>query len=161
MTRRPYWIAAAVALWGLVVLAKAMDLAQFDQHAGIGPGFLPSAVGAGLLLLAALLALQIARGVRFEEQEAEDVVVDAAGAHVVSHRALALAAAACLLPVLAMKPLGFVLTCTGCFVLVAAAFRSQRHGLNLLIGLGFSLVCWAAFRKLGVQLGGLFPIAGV
>ena len=60
-----------------------------------------------------------------------------------------------------MKPLGFVLTCTGCFVLVAAAFRSQRHGLNLLIGLCFSLVCWAAFRKLGVQLGGLFPIAGV
>ena len=62
---------------------------------------------------------------------------------------------------LTMKHLGFVVTCTGCFVLVAAAFRSRSHLKNAVIGLVFSLVCWWLFRKLGVQLGGLLPIAGV
>ena len=39
--------------------------------------------------------------------------------------ALCLAAAACALPMLTMKPFGFVVTCTGCFVLVIQPFRFQ------------------------------------
>mgnify|MGYP001601734591 FL=1 len=85
-----------------------------------------------------LLALQIYRGVPFEEQDAEDVSED----HAVNYTALCLAAAACALPMLTMKPLGFVITCTGCFVLVAAAFKSRRWHLDLVLGLGFSLLCW-------------------
>ena len=55
------------------MLWKAAELPQFDQYAGIGPGMFPTIVGAVLVLLGLLLALQIHRGVRFEEQEAEDV----------------------------------------------------------------------------------------
>ena len=157
MTERPYWLAAGTAGWGAIVLLKAAELPQFDQHAYIGPGFMPSAVGAGLVLLGLILALQIRRGVPFEEQGAEDVNDD----HTISYRALGLAAAACALPMLAMKGLGFVLTCTGCFVLIAAAFKSRRWLLNAALGLGFSLACWWLFRKLGVQLGGLLPLLEV
>ncbi len=156
-TERPWWLAAGTVGWGAIVLAKAAELPQFDQHAGIGPGFLPSAIGLGLVVLGLILAWQIHRGVPFEEQGAEDVN----DGHVVSYRALGLAAAASALPMLTMKPLGFVLTCTGCFVLVAAAFKSRRWALNAVIGFAFSLLCWWLFRKLGVQLGGLLPIAGV
>lgn len=156
MTERPYWIAAGTMGWGAIVLYKAAELPQFDQHAYVGPGFLPSAIGAVLVLLGLMLTLQIRRGVSFEEQGAEDVNDD----HSVSWKALGLAAAACALPMLTMKHLGFVITCTGCFVLIAAAFKSRRWALNLLLGLGFSLLCWWLFRKLGVQLGGLLPLMG-
>lgn len=157
MTERPYWIAAGTMGWGAIVLIKAAELPQFDQYAYIGPGFLPSAVGIGLMLLGLMLALQIRQGVPFEEQEAEDVSEN----HAVSYKALGLSAAACALPLLTMPKLGFVITCTGCFVLVAAAFKSERWLPNALIGLAFSLICWWLFRKLGVQLGGLVPALGV
>lgn len=157
MTERPYWIAVGTVGWGAIVLIKAAYLPQFDQYAHVGPGLMPTVVGAGLVLLGLLLALQIRRGIPFNAQGAEDVN----DAHVVSRPALALAIAACALPVLAMQPLGFVLTCTGCFVLVAAAFKSHAWVKNAVIGLVVSLVCWWLFRKLGVQLGGLLPIMGV
>lgn len=157
MTERPYWIAAGTVGWGAIVLWKAAELPQFDQYAHVGPGFMPSAVGFALVALGLILAVQIYRGVPFEEQGAEDVSED----HKVNYGALVLAAVACALPMLTMKPLGFVVTCTGCFVLVAAAFKSRRWLLNLAIGLGFSLLCWWLFRKLGVQLGGLLPMMGV
>ncbi|MGA0542891.1 tripartite tricarboxylate transporter TctB family protein [Neotabrizicola sp. VNH66] len=156
MTERPWWIAAGTMGWGAIVIWKAAELPQFDQYAGVGPGFMPSAVGVGLVMLGLMLAWQIHRGVKFEEQGAEDVNED----HSVNYGALALAAAACALPMLTMKHLGFVITCTGCFMLIAAAFKSRSHVLNAAIGLGFSLLCWWLFRKLGVQLGGLLPIAG-
>lgn len=157
MTERPYWIAAGTVGWGAIVLIKAADLPQFDQYAHVGPGLMPTVVGAGLVVLGLLLALQIRQGVPFNEQGAEDVN----DGHVVSRQALVLAIAACALPMVLMKPLGFVLTCTGCFVLVAAAFKSHSWAKNAVIGLVFSLVCWWLFRKLGVQLGGLLPIMGV
>jgi putative tricarboxylic transport membrane protein len=157
MTERPYWIAVGTVGWGAVVLWKAAELPQLDQYAHIGPGLMPTVVGATMVLLGIILALQIRAGVRFEEQGAEDVNDD----HSVSYGALALSAAGCTLPLLAMKPLGFVLTCTGCFILIAAAFKSRAWVLNLCLGLVFSGLCWWLFRKLGVQLGGLLPIAGI
>ena len=149
MTERPYWIAAGTVGWGAIVLWQAAKLPQFDQYAYIGPGFMPSMVGLGLVVLGVILALQIRAGVSFEEQGAEDVNED----HRVSYGALALAAAGCALPILTMKSLGFVL--------IAAAFKSRNWARNLALGLVVSLVAWWVFRKLGVQLGGLLPIAGI
>lgn len=157
MTERPYWIAAGTVGWGAVVLWKAAELPQFDQYAHIGPGLMPTVVGAAMVLLGIILALQIRAGVPFEEQGAEDVNDE----HTVSYASLALAAAGCALPVLAMKPLGFIVTCAGCFVLIAAAFKSRSWVPNLVLGLLFSGASWWLFRKLGVQLGGLLPIAGI
>ena len=157
MTERPYWLAAGTVGWGAIVLWKAAELPQFDQYAHIGPGLIPTVIGAGLVLLGVILALQIRAGVPFEEQGAEDVNDD----HKVSRSALALAAAGSALPIFAMKPLGFVITCTCCFLLIAAAFKSRAWVLNLCLGAVFSTVCWWLFGKLGVQLGGLLPLAGI
>jgi len=110
-----------------------------------------------LVVLGVILAIQIRSGAVFEEQGAEDLRED----HRVSHGALALAAAGCALPILAMKPLGLVATCTFCFVLVAAAFRSRAWAMNLVLGALLSAASWWLFRKLGVQLGGLLPLAGI
>lgn len=155
--QRPYWLAGAVALWGLIWVWQGLKLPQFDQYAHIGPGLPVTLIGAGLILLGLILALQIRAGVRFEEQEAEDVAED----HRVSHRALALAAAGCALPMLTMPRLGFVVTCTLSFWLITRAFRSRRGALDLLIGAVVSLVAWFVFGRLGVQLGGLLPVAGI
>ena len=157
MTERPYWIAAGTIGWGAIVLWKAAELPQFDQYAHVGPGFMPSAVGLALILLGFILSLQIYRGVPFVEQDAEDVSEN----HKVNYKALGLAVIASALPLLTMKPIGFVVTCTGCFMLVAAAFKSRRWLLDFVLGLGFSLLCWWLFRKLGVQLGGFLPMIGV
>lgn len=157
MTSRPYGLALGTMAWGAIVLYKAAELPQFDQYAYVGPGFLPSVIGAGLVILGLMLGVQIHRGVRFEEQGAEDVPEG----HSVSYTALGLAAVAAALPMATMIPLGFVLTCTGTFVLIAAAFQSRRWLFNTVLGLFFSLLCWWLFRKLGVQLGGLLPIMGV
>ncbi len=154
---RPYWLAAATIGWGAVLLWKASELPQFDRYAHIGPGLMVTAVGLGLVLLGLILAVQIRQGVPFEEQGAEDVDES----HGVSYTALAYAAAACALPLLTLPRLGFVLTATGCFILVARAFRSRRPLFDLLIGAAISLLCWYLFRLLGVQLGSLLPLLGV
>ena len=81
--------------------------------------------------------------------------------HHVSLRALALAAAGAAVPMLTMERLGFAITGTLAFWLVARAFRSPRPALDLLVGAVLSLVAWWLFGKLGVQLGPLLPLAGV
>lgn len=154
---KPYWLAAGVALWGAIWVWQGLKLPQFDQYAGIGPGLPVTGVGVGLIVLGGILALQIAQGVKFEEQSAEDTVQDGE----VSYRALLLAAAGCALPMLTMSTLGFALTAAGSFWLVARAFRSPNWVLDLVIGVVLAVVAWWLFGKLGVQLGPLLPIAGI
>lgn len=153
---KPYWLAGGVILWGAIWVWQGLKLAQFDQYAHIGPGLPVTAVGAGLLVLGVILALQIRNGVRFEAQETEDVSPDGD----VSHRALALAAAGCAVPMLTMPTLGFVITATLSFWLVARAFRSPRPLADLAVGAGMSLLAFWLFGKLGVQLGPLLPFMG-
>lgn len=155
--KRPYWLAGAVALWGLVWVWQGLKLPQFDRYAHIGPGLPVTVIGAGLVVLGAILAVQIRGGARFEEQEAEDVSED----HHITWHGLAYAAAGCALPMLTMRPLGFVVTCTLSFWLITRAFRSPRPVLDLVIGAVVSLVAWYLFGKLGVQLGALLPVAGI
>src|SRR6185436_7480115 len=69
---RPWWLGAAVVVWGLVWLYGALSLPQAATYAVVGPGFFPAAIGAGLVVLGLLLLVAVARGERFEPQEAED-----------------------------------------------------------------------------------------
>ncbi|MRX48939.1 tripartite tricarboxylate transporter TctB family protein [Paracoccus sp. S-4012] len=155
--KRPYWLAAAVALWGIVWVWQGLRLPLTDRYAYIGPGLPVVGIGAGLVILALILALQIRGGVPFEEQSAEDVSAD----HHVSWYGLAFAAAGAAVPMLTMRHLGFVITCMLAFWLITRAFRSPRPALDLVIGAVVSLGAWYLFRLLGVQLGGLLPIAGI
>lgn len=141
---------------GAVWLYGAASLPQTAQYAAIGPGLFVTAIGAGLVVLGAVLTLQIARGEQFAPQDSEDAMSDAPA----DWRALAMAVAAAALPLLTIRQLGFPLTATLVFALVARAFGSRRPVLDLAIGLAISLLAYFGFIRLGVSLGGFLPLLG-
>jgi putative tricarboxylic transport membrane protein len=65
------------------------------------------------------------------------------------------------LPSLMMEPLGLPLTASVCFMLVARALGSRRVLLDLLSGFVLGSACWFLFGRLGLQLGGFLPVAGL
>jgi len=155
--RRPWWLGLAVIALGVVWLQQGRALPEMGGYAGVGPGAFVQIVGLALIVLGLVLIAQIARGMSFEPQEAEDAQ---AGARP-SRRALAYAAAGAGVPLLTMQPLGFPLTAMLSFALVTHAFGSRRLMLDCAIGLALGLACWAGFSQLGVTLGGALPLAGV
>jgi putative tricarboxylic transport membrane protein len=121
----------------------------------VGPGLFPAVIGAGLVVLGALLLLAIARGERFEPQEAEDA--DATRAP--SRAAFWTTLAAGLLPVLVLRPLGLPVAAALTFGLTARAFGSRRLLLDLGVGFLLGVACWLLFsRLLGLPLPGFPPL---
>jgi len=152
--RRPYWLGLAVAAMGGVWLYDALTLPRQATYAVVGPGVFPALIGAGLVLLGGLLVLAVARGERFEPQDAEDADPDRPP----SWTAFALTTLAAALPVVTVKPLGFPLSAAISFALVARAFGSARLWLDGLIGLAIGVGCWLLFaRLLGLGLPGPWP----
>jgi putative tricarboxylic transport membrane protein len=146
-----------VAALGVVWLHGAWSLPQTATYAAIGPGLFVTIVGVGLVLLGGLLAVAVARGERFEPQEAED----ADATREPSHRAFWLTVLGGVLPVFLVRSLGFPLVAAVTFALVARAFGSRRLAVDLALGLGLGVACWVLFaRFLGLPLPG-FPPAGL
>jgi putative tricarboxylic transport membrane protein len=132
-------------------------LPQGARYAAVGPGFFVSVAGGGLVLLGLILLVQIARGERFEPQDAEDTAANAKA----DPRALAYALIAACVPVFTMSRLGLPITAMISFTLVARAFGSQRPLLDIVSGAILGAVAWLLFTELGLQLGKFLPIAGV
>jgi putative tricarboxylic transport membrane protein len=154
---RPWWLGAAVVVLGLVWLYGALALPQAATYAVVGPGFFPAVIGAGLVVLGLLLLVAVARGERFEPQEAEDADVT----RTPSRSAFWLTVAAGVVPVLVIRPLGFPIAASLAFALTARAFGSARVLLDLGVGLLLGVACWLLFsRLLGLSLPG-FPPLGV
>lgn len=151
---RPWWLGVAVVLVGAVWLHAASGLALHGGYAVVGPGVVPLIVGAVLVLLGGLLLVQIARGERFEPQEAEDAEAGAPA----SLPALGLAVAGAGLPLLTIGWLGFPLTAAAMFTLVTLAFGERRVPRSLAIGLVLSSLSWYGFSLLGVDLGPYLPL---
>ena len=154
---RPWWLGAGVVAIGVVWLIGAARLPQGAQYAIIGPGLFVTLIGAGLVVLGVLLTVQIARGERFEPQDAEDAVANAPA----SWPALLIATAATALPLLTMRWLGFPLTAALSFALVARAFGSRRSLLDLVLGIALGAIAWTGFTRLGVTLGSFLPAFGI
>ena len=149
--RRPYWLGGAVAALGLVWLHGALTLPQTGGYAVIGPGLVPTVVGAALVLLGILLLRAVARGEPFEPQEGEDVDLGQPP----SRRALGLTALGSALPIALIRPLGFPVSAALTFALVARAFGSRRLLLDLGLGLLLGVACWLLFSLvLGLPLPG-------
>jgi putative tricarboxylic transport membrane protein len=153
---RPWWLGAAVIAVGGVWLSGALRLPQGAQYAQIGPGVFPALIGAGLVVLGVLLLVQIGRGEQFAPQESEDALADAPP----SWPALLTALVAVVIPVVAMRRLGFPVTAGLVFATVARAFGSRRLLLDLALGLVLGFVCWYGFSALGVTLGAPLPWLG-
>jgi putative tricarboxylic transport membrane protein len=154
---RPWWLGIAVIAIGCVCLYGAMGLPQGARYAAVGPGMFVTGAGGGLVILGVILLVQIARGERFEPQDAED----AAGSEKADPKALGLAFAAALVPVFTMEPLGLPVTALISFVLVARAFGSKRPLFDAFWGAALGILAWLLFSRLGLQLGGFLPIAGL
>jgi len=153
---RPWWLGIAVIILGCVCLYATTTLPATAQYAAIGPGMFVTIAGGGLLVLGILLLLQIARGERFEAQDAEN----AAGNLPMDKRAFFTALAATIVPALTMETLGLPITAMVSFMLVARAFGSSKIVIDLLTGAILGTVCWFLFSRLGLQLGGFLPLAG-
>jgi putative tricarboxylic transport membrane protein len=142
---------------GCVCLYGASGLPQGARYAAVGPGLFVTVAGGGLVVLGLILLVQIARGERFEPQDAED----ASGNERADPKALAFALVAAVVPVFTMEPLGLPITALISFVLVARAFGSRRILLDVVSGAGLGIAAWLLFTRLGLQLGGFLPIAGI
>ena len=141
--------------WGLVWLHGAVSLPQAAAYAVVGPGLFPAVIGGGLVVLGVLLLVAIARGERFEPQDAEDA--DAGRAP--SRAAFWTAVAGGVVPVFVIRPLGFPVAAAVAFALTARAFGSRRILLDLGVGLLLGISCWALFsRLLGLSLPGFPPL---
>jgi putative tricarboxylic transport membrane protein len=142
-------------VWGLVWLYGALSLPQAATYAIVGPGFFPAAIGAGLVMLGLLLLVAVARGERFEPQEAEDADLTRPP----SRTSFWMAVAAGVVPIFVIRPLGFPVAAGFAFALTARAFGSRRLLLDLAVGLALGLACWLLFsRLLGLSLPGFPPL---
>jgi putative tricarboxylic transport membrane protein len=142
---------------GGVCLYGSTSLQLGARYAAIGPGLFVTAVGLGLVVCGLILLVQIARGERFVPQDEED----ASGAAKADPVALLTAFAAALVPIVTMQPLGLPITATLSFTLVARAFGSRRIVMDLVSGAILGSAAWLLFTRLGLQLGGFLPVAGV
>jgi putative tricarboxylic transport membrane protein len=152
---RPWGLGVAVILFGLAWIYGALTIAHAATYAVIGPGLFPALIGAGLVVLGALLLLAVARGERFEPQETEDA--DASRRPSAAAFWTTLAAGA--VPIVTVRPLGFPIAAALTFALTARAFGSRRLPLDLLVGFLLGVVCWLLFsRLLGLSLPGFPPL---
>ena len=140
-------LAAVVATLGAVLLAGGGDINLGAGYDRIGPRFFPYAVGAGLVLLGAFLALASAIG---RTRKRDDETPATAG---IDWSPPGLIGIALLLNVLLLDRAGFVVACSIQFWLVARAFRSNRPIRDALTAVTLSFVVYFAFsRGLGVSL---------
>lgn len=151
---QPWWLGLAVILFGGICLYASSSLSLGAQYAAIGPGLFVALVGAVLVLLGVILLVQMRRGTAFDDEErAADPGMD--------KTAFFTALVACAVPALVIERLGLPLTATVAFMLVARAFGSRRVVVDLIAGFVLGAACWYLFSRLGLQLGGFLPLAGV
>ena len=160
MQREQLLVGAGVLALGLLVGLGALQIPSQAGYGGVGANFLPWVVGA-LLVLCGLLLLREAASGGFRQMEE---VAGAAHGHWggfvwVSVGLLANAAL--------ITTIGFILSCTLCFVLAVRGFRSAEGRLDLslrallkdaAIGLAIAApVYWMFTKFLAINLPRLTP----
>jgi putative tricarboxylic transport membrane protein len=145
-------LAVAVVALGIYVSYEGATGPDNPGYAQVGPGAFPIAVGIALAIAGLALLAQGMHGrwrVAWIERDAQ-----------ASNRLLPaplrnvlLVAAALILDVMLMPPLGFVAASAVMFTLVAAAFGSQRFMRDAALGLAFAAAIHLVFvQGLGLHL---------
>lgn len=158
MNREQGAVGAGVLLAGGVFLAGAVQLSAEAGYAGVGPNFLPLVVGTLLALCGGWLVWEAATG-GFRSREAPT------GAATGDWVGFAWVTAGILANAALITLIGFILSCTLCFVLAARGFkyaqgdrglRPQAILLDTAIGFGISApVFWMFTQLLSIGLPGL------
>ncbi|MET9269081.1 tripartite tricarboxylate transporter TctB family protein [Kribbella sp. NPDC003557] len=153
-TRRPdraqYGVCGFLAVVGALVIADAARIQHIaNSNDPIGPKPVPIVLGVLLLVVAALYAVDVARGGTGEAEEGEDVDVTSP----VDWRTVLLLIAAFVVNLVLIEPLGWVISGTVLFWGSAFALGSRHHVRNLVIAVALALITFYAFAiGLGVNL---------
>ena len=133
---------------GVVTAWQAAVIPVTPIYAQVGPKAVPFVVAAILIVLGGLLVAVALRGGWSQDIE------ELAASPGVNWRSLGLLLAGLLANLGLIGPFGFTVAATAQFALVAAAFGSRNHPLNLVIAFLVSLGAYALFVKLlGVNIG--------
>lgn len=145
-------IVAAVLAWG------AMGIPSDAGYAGVGPNFLPWVISAALGLCGVMLIREVLTG-GYRQME------EPSGALRGDWRALAWVSAGVLLNALLITTIGFILSCSLCFVLAVRGLRASEgrpagdlHQTckDVAIGMAISApVFWLFTKLLAVNLPGI------
>ena len=140
-------VAAGVTALGAGILAGAFYLPAGGGYAQVGPGVVPRIVGVLLILVGIFLLREaFTGGFRGVDEEAERHMP-------MNWRYFAWASGGIIAYGLAIERLGFIVSSTILFVMVARSFESKRWGLNVAVGLVLAVVIFAIFTYgLGLML---------
>ncbi|WP_369214628.1 tripartite tricarboxylate transporter TctB family protein [Streptomyces flavofungini] len=143
---------------GALVLTDALTMdVEITQRGPIGPRTVPLAVGAGLLVVAVLLAVDVLRGGRGEAEGGEDIDLSEPA----DWRTVLLLAGVFLATAVLIEPLGFPLAGALLFWGSAYALGSRSLHRDPLIAAMLAVVTYEVFNNLlGVPLPG-GPLMGV
>lgn len=140
-------VAAGVAVIGGLVLAGSFFLPTGGGYAQVGPGVVPRAVGAVILVLGAFLLKEaLGGGFNGVDEEAElKLPMDWVAFAWVSGGIIAYG--------LLIEHLGFIFSSTILFTMVARGFNSRRWVVNVVTGLVLGSAVFAMFNYgLGLTL---------
>jgi putative tricarboxylic transport membrane protein len=151
-------VCALLLALGVLVLTDALTMdVDITQRGPVGPKTVPIVVGVGLLVIAALLAVDVLRGGRGEAEGGEDVDLSEPA----DWRTVLLLSGIFLGAAALIEPAGFPVAGALLFWGAAFALGSRRVDRDPLIAAVLSLITYVVFDKLlGVPLPG-GPLMGV
>jgi putative tricarboxylic transport membrane protein len=112
-------LGAATALLGVLMAAGATQISSDAGYAGVGPNFLPWVVGLALTLCGLWLIWEARTG-GYRDME------EPSGADTAHWPGFVWVSVGLLLNALLIEHVGFILSCTLCFVLAVRGFRSAE-----------------------------------
>ena len=143
---------------GLLLAAGATQISAEAGYSGVGPNFLPWLV-AGVLVLCGVFLIREARSGGYRDMEKPS------GAATGHWPGFVWVSAGVLLNAALITTVGFILSCTLCFVLAAQGFKSAEGRLDLGVGawlknagIGLAIaapVYWMFTKLLAINLPGL------
>jgi putative tricarboxylic transport membrane protein len=152
-------VATGVLLLGALLAAGAAQIPSEAGYAGVGPNFLPWLVAVATLVCGAVLLWQSRSTAGFRELEAPS------GAERGHWPGFIWVSAGILANAALITTIGFILSCTLCFVLAVRGFKSAEGRLDLGMkawaidaAIGFAIaapVYWMFTKLLAINLPGL------
>ena len=151
-------IGICTVLVGAALIAGALQISSDAGYSGVGPNFLPWVVGA-MLAICGVMLVREARTGGYRERE------EPSGAATGHWAGFAWVSAGILINAALITKIGFILSCSLCFVLAVRGFKSAEGRLDLSprawlvdAAIGFAIaapVYWMFSQLLAINLPGL------
>lgn len=124
----------ALVIAGVLLLVGTTWIAVAPTYSRVGPRVFPFAVAGGLIAVGLLYTFESWKGTQTPTDE-----------HRASPWPVALISAGIIADALLLERLGFILSSTILFLLVAAGFGSRRHLRNISVGLALATIAYVTF----------------